>query len=132
MTPDIKTLEYVRGYYYAPVEGLYFFSGIVDDHMVLEFSDKQNTANPEHLKNIIQLDQWSSPDSPYIRENQTNPVRFLSLKEGYYYFELVAINGAGPGNFEVMVQTPELFQTQPVNPTWQVDQIHIRASAYDA
>lgn len=55
----------------------------------------------------------------------------VTLKQGYYYFELVSANGGGPGFFKVLIKTPNLFD-HPINPVWQLDKFIIRPSSYTA
>ena len=51
-------IEFVRGYYYAPVDGDYTFTGEVDDQLVMEMSEFKNNANPENLKEVLHLEKW--------------------------------------------------------------------------
>ncbi len=51
-SPEIyggKYVEYLRGYFYAPVTGEYRFSGIVDDFLMMKMAKYQNNSNPVNL-----------------------------------------------------------------------------------
>lgn len=55
----------------------------------------------------------------------------VTLTQGSYYFEIVNVNYGVVGWFKVYVDMPSLRQ-YTINPTWQIDRVIIKPSAYDA
>ena len=45
-------VEYVKGYFYAPVDGVYRFSAASDDNFLMMFSSVKNNAN---INNLVAL-----------------------------------------------------------------------------
>lgn len=67
-----------------------------------------------------------------MRANVTQSTTNVTLSQGsYYYFELVNVNYGGDGYFKVYVDMPSL-RPEKINPTWQVDRITMKPSAFDA
>lgn len=42
-------VEYVKGYFYAPVDGIYRFSATCDDQFLMMMSTVKNNGNIAHL-----------------------------------------------------------------------------------
>ena len=42
-------MKYVKGYFHAPVDGVYRFSGLADDAFIMKMSSVKNNANVDNL-----------------------------------------------------------------------------------
>lgn len=92
----------------------------------------KNNANPANLQLLLQQEYHNANHFvSYVRANSTQSTTSLTLTAGYYYFELVNVNGGGDGYFKVIVETPSLH-AEKINPTWQIDSVVIKPSQFDA
>jgi hypothetical protein len=48
-------LEYLRGYFYAAMDGNYTFWGLGDDQMIVRLAKYQNNSNSINMETIIQI-----------------------------------------------------------------------------
>lgn len=54
-----RTVQYVRGYFYAHKAGNYRFTGIVDDQMIMKMAQYPGNANTENMETILKIEQYS-------------------------------------------------------------------------
>ena len=130
---ESNTVKRGKGYFYAPVDGVYRFGVVCDDAFIMKMSSVPNNANPANLQTLLQQETWvGSHWNPYHKVNETKTYSNVTLSQGnYYYFEFINPDYGGDSFFKVLVDMPELTQ-YTINPTWQVDEVRIRASSYDA
>lgn len=43
----------MKGYFYAPVDGVYRFSVVADDSFLMMLSSVKNNANPDNLVDLL-------------------------------------------------------------------------------
>lgn len=125
-------VEYVRGYFFAPVDGVYRFSVVADDDFMMVMSSVKNNAHTSNLVPLLTQENYNTHHYlSYTRANVTNTVNVTLTQGSYYYFELVNINYGGNGFFKVYVDMPSLRQ-YTINTAWQVDRVTLKPSVFDA
>jgi hypothetical protein len=130
--------DYLRGYFFAPVDGSYIFETTVDDVIVIYMSTVQNSANPANMAVLIRVNTYMYyPEDPYNFLNNNN-VATVNLKKGYYYMEIISRDYGGSHFYYVSVSMPPMdistISTIPItsatpsyikNPTWKIENIII-------
>ncbi len=126
-------VEYVKGYFFAPVSGVYRFSVVADDDFLMVMSNVKNNANVANLANLLTQEYHNGNHfNSFVRANATQSTANVTLSQGsYYYFEVININYGGGGFFKVYVDMPSLRQ-YTINPTWQIDRVIIKPSSFEA
>ena len=49
-------VEHVRGYFHAPVDGVYRFAALSDDEMIMKMSSVKNNANQANMQMVLQME----------------------------------------------------------------------------
>jgi len=94
-------------------------------------STYRNNTNEANLQPFLKHENPSGHRyNPFVRIFNRSNVE-ISLQNGYYYFELVSINGDGVGHFKLIVNMPKA-NLYTANPTWQMQKITIKPSMIDA
>jgi hypothetical protein len=128
--------DYLRGYFYAAVDGAYNFETTVDDSIMVYLSKFQGSSNPSNMVQIMRVDTYLIyQQDPYNSIGISNTAT-VNLKKGYYYMEVVA-RGLGNYNYYyVSVSMPPIditkISTVPLssnptlyNPTWKIENVLI-------
>jgi hypothetical protein len=116
--------DYLRGYFFAPVNGVYNFETVVDDNMIVLMSAVQNSSNPANMRPIMRLNSFVTfQQDPYNTPGVNNTVS-LNLTRGYYYMEILS-QGLGSANFYYVSVSmpPKITPSSPspvANPTWKI------------
>lgn len=107
-----------KGYFTAPVDGMYTFRGTADDQFSLYLAaDYGSTELP--TSPLIQSTTAQIMDSFYLIDIVTAEADINLLSGKSYYLEAYHINFGGTGFFDLEVDIPNLDNTV----SWQVYQV---------
>lgn len=77
--------DYLRGYFFAAVDGIYNFETTVNDAIIVYLSKVQGSSNPANMVQIMRVDSYLNyQEDPYNSIGITNTAT-VTLKKGYYY-----------------------------------------------
>ena len=67
---ESNNVKHGKGYFYAPVDGVYRFGVVVDDAFIMKMSSVPNNANPDNLQLLLQQQAYGSHHwNPYLKVN---------------------------------------------------------------
>ncbi len=111
-------VEYMKGYFFAAVDGTYHFMLAIDDKFIMMISNVTNNANPANLNLLLKANSYTTDlFNPYLKPGDPQINVTINLKKGYYYFEAVCINYISRGFFKVIVDMPKIHK-YTANPAW--------------
>jgi hypothetical protein len=94
-----------RGYFTAPVAGIYTFRGTADDYFAVYLTSNYGSAEPAATPLISS--GWSqNMDYPFIVDRPTSVASVDLEAQKSYYIEVYHVNTAGVGFFDLAVEVP--------------------------
>ena len=115
-----------KGYFLAPVDGEYRFSGYGDDNFGLYISDTYGTASTPSTP-YISVGSYMSNTDDLFYDNRTSVFgEAKTLEAGkYYYMELYHVNTQGVGYIKIRAEVPNTDGSLK----WKRDQVsHIETT----
>ena len=77
----------MKGYFFAPIDGIYKFMLVFDDHCIFAMSNVTNNANPANLRTLLKGDFYTnSYYNSYFKNGNPQSNATINLTKGHYYF----------------------------------------------